>query len=192
MNRLLTIVLPISLLSACTTFGGRELVDLYDQAKPDGLIEIEADRNGMIREIEADIPVDDLPPAIRDAALERLPGATITGAERELNIAGSGWEVKLVHEGRAWELVMDDDANLLETEEELARDEAPAPILAAADAAITGGTFKSVERIERGAEVEYHVKKMRDGASYKIVLDDAGNLKRKVREAQAEIEIPLK
>ncbi|MCA8941849.1 MAG: hypothetical protein KDB80_04750 [Planctomycetes bacterium] len=192
MARILFVSLSLPLLTACTGLGGPGLVDLYDRAKPDGIIEIEADRNGTIHEMEADIPIADLPPAIRDAALAMKPGGTITGAERELKSAGPGWEVKLTHEGRAWEIVMDDAGNVLETEKELRRDEAPAAVLSAADAAIPGGTFKSIERIEHGTGVEYHVKKMRDGASYKIVLDEAGHVMRKAREARAEIEIPLR
>ena len=40
-------------------------------------------------------------------------------------------------------------------------------------------------------ERKAHVKKLKDGASYKIVLARDGTVIRKVREARAEIEIPL-
>ncbi|MHC4852444.1 MAG: PepSY-like domain-containing protein [Planctomycetota bacterium] len=188
-----SLTIPLTLaLSACTGLGTSSLVGLYDQGKPDGMIEVELDRNGAIREMEADIPTSDLPANIREAAMAKAPGGEIKGAEREITAAGTGWEVKMKHQGRMWEFVMDNDGKILETEKELTKDEAPAAVLQAADRAISGGTFVSVELIERGDESEYHVKKARDGASYKIVLTADGTVKRKVREAKAEIEIPLK
>jgi len=57
--------------------------------------------------------------------------------------------------------------------------------------AIPGGSVKSVERIEHGDAVEYHVKLGRGGASYKVVLGPKGTVRRKVREAKVELEIPL-
>lgn len=167
------------------------LVQLYDQASPNGVIELEIGRDGTIHEMEADIPVSDLPDAVRTAVQAKAPGARITGAERELTANAEAWEVKLNHQGRAWEYVLDASGTILESEKELRRHEAPAEVLKAADMAVQGGRFKSVELIMRGDEQEYHVKKIMNGASYKIVLAPDGTVIRKVREARAEIEIPL-
>lgn len=195
---LVALVFATSLWS-CTGLGQvpASLVDLYDRGVPNGLIELEVNRDGTIREMEADVPISELPAVVRDAALKRVPGGTITGAEREIKLAGSCWEVKLNSNNRGWEVVVDDNGKVLETEQELRRDEAPAAVLAAADKAIPGSTFVSVERIENTEspgkiETSYHVKRTRDGASYKITLAPDGKVLRKVREAKAEIEIPLK
>lgn len=169
----------------------RSVVLLYDQAAPDGIIEIEVDRDGSLREIEADIPVEDLPEHVRAVALERLPGATITGAEREIQPDGEGWEVKLLSDGVAWEVVVDEDGGIVETEQELDLEDAPPEVLETADLTI-GGTYKSVELITRGSAAEYHVKKAMDGASYKLIVAPDGTLIRAVREARAELEIPLR
>lgn len=199
-----TLVLAVSLFSlaglcSCTGLGSApaSLVDLYDMASPTGMIEIELERNGTIREMEAEISPDQLPAVVREAALQKAPGGTITGAEREVKQSGNCWEVKVSHQGRGWEFVVDDGGKVVEIEKELRRDEAPAAVLTAADQAIPGGMFVSVEVIQTmmsGDKTEtcYHVKKKRDGASYKIVLDPEGKVLRKVREARAEIEIPLK
>jgi hypothetical protein len=155
------------------------------------VIEIEVDRAGKIHAFEGDVPVEALPAKVREAALARAPGGRITGAEREFMCGANGWEVKVMHEGRQWEFVMDVEGNMLETEKELRRAEVPPSVLTAADQAMAG-TFKSVELITMASgESEYHVKKMRDGVSYKIVLTPEGAVKRKVREARAELEIPL-
>jgi hypothetical protein len=183
-------------LSSCGSTGlGRvpdALVGLYDQAKPDGVIEIEIDRDGVIREMEAEIAIDRLPDRVRKVALERRPGAQIVGAEREVQLGGTFWEVQMLHQGRRVEMVLDSDGAIHETERELRREEAPQPVFDAVERALPGGTFESVEVVERADATEYHVKKTRDGARYKLVIAPNGRLVRLVREARAEIEIPLR
>jgi hypothetical protein len=169
------------------------LIELYDMGSEDGMIELEIERNGVIREMEADVPISMLPSKVVAAARARAPGLEITGAEREMKAEGSTWEVKFRHEGRDWEYVIDDAGTIIETEKSLTPEEAPAVVLAAAEAAVTPSTFKSVEIINHvSGYQEYHVKRMRNGASYKIVLSPDGRVIRKVREHRAEIEIPLK
>ncbi len=186
-------LLAVTLTSCGTGLGcvSPSLVQLYDEAAPNGTIELEINRDGTIREMEADILVANLPEAIRKAVMAKAPGAQITGAEHELMANAEAWEVKLNHQGRAWEYVLDASGTILESEKELKRHEAPGEVLKAADQAVQGGRFKSVEIIMRGDEQEYHVKKIVNGASYKIVLTPDGTVIRKVREARAEIEIPL-
>jgi len=169
-----------------------DIVTLYDMARPDGVIELELERDGALREIEADIPVDAVPAHVLDAARKRAPGGVITGAEREFRGEGSGYEVKMTHDGRAWEFVFDDDGRLVETEKELFAREAPPEVLAAAETALPGSAFKSVELITHGASQEYHVKRTKDGVSHKMVIAPDGTLKRHVREARAELEIPIR
>ena len=182
--------------SACSSPAGlgsvpTALIGLCDRALPQGVLEVEVERDGTIREMEVEIPVSDLPTLIREAALAAERGATLTGAERELTANGPAWEVQLLQEGRRVELVLDEKGSILEIERELRRDEAPRSVLNAADRALPGGTFVSVEILHRGRRTEYHVKKERDGARYKVVLSSVGEVLRAVREVPAEIEIPL-
>ena len=188
-------LLPL-LAAACSTpapLGSvpTELIDLYDRGTPTGILEVEVNRDGTVREMEVEIAVADLPTPIREAALAAERGATVTGAERELTLDGPAWEVQLLQEGRKVELVLSEDGRILEIERELRRDEAPRSILAAADAAIPGGTFQSVEILHKGRSTEYHVKKERAGARFKVVVSTEGETLRVVREAKAEIEIPI-
>lgn len=188
-----SLLIPVA---ACASSGlgemPTELIDLYDQALPTGVIEIEVERDGTIREIEADVPGEAVPARALDAALAAVPGSEITGAERELHTEGYFWEVKLIADGRAWEVVTDEEGEVHEIEQEIDRSEAPAAVLVGADAAVPGGSFVSVELITHGSEREYHVKKDRDGARFKIVLAPDGAVLRAVREQRAEIEIPLR
>jgi hypothetical protein len=168
-----------------------EVVELYDLAATDGVIEIEVDRDGRVREMEADVPLVDVPAIVADAALRHLPAGRVTGAERELTESGAAWEVKLVIEGLAYEVVVDESGRILETERELDPRGVSPVVLATANAAVPGGVLRSVESIERGEALEYHVKKDLLGVTYKIVVGGDGGLLRTVREARAEIEIPV-
>lgn len=185
--------LSLALLAACTGLGRMPsvVVEMYDLAKPDGMIEIEAERNGAILEIEADIPVADLPEQVRNAAMNKLPGGQITGAEYEMIGKSRSYEVKMSKDGRDYEFVYDVAANLLESEKELKRHEAPKGVVEAALLSIPNSQFKSVELIHAGGKEVYHVKCVRAGASYKVVLTPDGTITRRVREQRAELEIPL-
>lgn len=194
-------VLPVLLLlplTACQTgLGGTpRIVELYDAADPAGVLEIEMHRSGAIREIEAEIPISDLPDAVIQAAQKAAPGGEITGGEREITETGSGWEVQVRNDGADWEFVIDDEGNVLETEEPIGPGDGPAALVDnAAREVPNGGSLKSIERITFHGEVdtlEYHVKFEHNGASYKVVLDEQANVKRAVREQRAEIEIPLR
>lgn len=174
-----------------------ELVELYDMAATDGVIEVELDRDGRIVEMEAEIPLLDVPKVAADAALAHLPAGRVTGAERELTRRGPGYEIKFDVGGLAWEVVVDEQGNILETEQELDALLAPRAVIDTAHATVPGGVLRSVELIVRdegrGDDVarEYHVKKDLLGVTYKVVTDGDGRLLRAVREARAEIEIPL-
>ncbi|QDU85109.1 hypothetical protein Pla163_22340 [Planctomycetes bacterium Pla163] len=169
-----------------------QIVELYDLAAPDGVMELEIDRDGNLREIEADVSVLELPAVVADAALRHLPAGRVVGAERELTSKGPAWEVKFDVEGRGWEVVVDEQGRIIETEQSLSLREAPAVVLASAERAIPDALLLSVELIRRGDESEYHVKRERLGVSYKIVVAPDGRVLRRVREARAEIEIPLR
>lgn len=169
-----------------------QVVELYDLAAPDGVMELEIDREGRLREIEVDVRVEELPAIVADAALRHLPAGRVVGAERELTSKGSAWEVKFDVGGRKWEVVVDEQGRIVETEQSLGLSEAPAVVLAAAERAIPNALLLSVELIRRGDESEYHVKRERLGVSYKVVVAPDGRVMRRVREARAEIEIPLR
>lgn len=168
-----------------------DLVELYDTGDPAGLIEIELDRDGTLREIEADVQLTSLPRPILEAAARAFPEARFTGAEREFQGDVRGWEVKFELDGLDGEVVLDEAGNVRETERELRVEDAPAVVLTASEAAIPDSELVSVEIITHGDESTYHVKRERDGARYKVVVAPSGAVLRKVREARAEIEIPL-
>ena len=69
--------------------------------------------------------------------------------------------------------------------------EAPPAVLSAAEGAIPASRHVSVEVIRSEDETVYHVKRMKDLAIYKVVLAPNGDVLRLVREARAEIEIPI-
>jgi uncharacterized membrane protein YkoI len=185
--------LPLLLLVACSGMGKLPgvVIEMYDRAKPDGMIEIEAERSGAIIEIEADILIADVPKSIRDAAMKELPGGQITGAEYEIVGKSRTYEVKMSKGGRDYEFVYDKDVNLLESEKELTVQEAPKGVVEAAIASIPESKFKSVEVITKDGKDVYHVKSTLKGGTYKVIVSPDAKVMRRVREQRAEIEIPL-
>lgn len=179
------------LIAGCESSLPKTVVELYDMGKADGWIEIEAERSGKIIEVEADIEVADVPAAVMDAARKALPGGQVTGAELEFVGKKRAYEVKMRKGGVGYEFVFTPGGALLESEKELQRAQAPKGVVEAGLAAVPGSSFKSVEVIEREGQKTYHVKATKGGASYKMVVSPEAKLLRAVREAKAEIEIPL-
>jgi hypothetical protein len=134
------LTLPLLLLVACAGMGKLPgvVIEMYDRAKPDGMIEIEAERSGAIIEIEADIASADVPKSIRDAAMKELPGGQITGAEYEVVGKSRTYEVKMRKGGVNYEYVYDKDANMLESEKEIRVQDTPKGVVEAAIASIPG------------------------------------------------------
>ena len=178
--------------AACASKLPKEAVELYDMGKPDGWMEIEANRDGTILEMEADIEISQVPAAVMEAAKKALPGGRVTGAELEIVGRTRAYEVKMSKGGIGYEFVFTPDGKLIESEKELRRSEAPKGVVEAGLAAVPGSRFKSVEVIEREGAKTYHVKSTLKGGSYKMVVAPDGKVIRAVREAKAEIELPLK
>ena len=189
MRRILAVTLL--LFAACQSGLPKEVIELYDMGKGDGWMEIEAERSGKIIEVETDIDVAQVPAAVMDAAKKALPGGQVTGAEYEIVGKKRAYEVKMSKGGIGYEFVFTPDGKLIESEKEIRRAEAPKGVVEAGLAAVPGSTFKSVEVIEREGRKTYHVKATKAGASYKMVVSPDAKLIRAVREAKAEIEIPL-
>ncbi|MEO0660519.1 MAG: PepSY-like domain-containing protein [Planctomycetota bacterium] len=189
------LALAASCASAPSAPAGRApaaLVQLYDQLAPDGMMEVEFDRDGNFLEMEADVPVESVPDVLIRSTRATYPDADITGAEREVQGDEWTWEIKFRSGGRSMEVVLDDAGNVLETERELTADEAPAAVISASEGAVPRSGFLSVERITGPNSEVFHVKRQRGTARYKVVLDADGRVLRKVREAVAEIEIPVR
>ncbi|MHC4957113.1 MAG: hypothetical protein ACYTGN_01975 [Planctomycetota bacterium] len=186
------LLLALGMFAACASKLPGELVELYDMGMPNGWMEIEAERDGTIIELEADIEIADVPAVVMDAAKKALPGGQVTGAEYEIVGTRRAYEVKMSKGGRGYEFVFTPAGELVESEMEITSGDAPKGLIEAGVAVVKGSAFKSVEVIEANGVKTYHVKTTRGGASYKIVLSAEGTVLRAVREAKAEIEIPLK
>ncbi|MEC8494169.1 MAG: hypothetical protein VXZ39_04560 [Planctomycetota bacterium] len=181
------------LLSACTSTDRvpDRLLALLDDARAGGAVEIELDRDGAFRDLEAEISIERVPVPIVSALVTAFPGAHITGAEREWQDGAWTFELGLLVDGRALQAVLDEDGRLLETEEPVPLVDAPASVVAASMVLLPASTLVSVDRVEGPEGVRYHVKRVREGARYKVVTRADGAVLRAVREIPAEIEIPL-
>lgn len=180
--------------AGCRSAGSfpNSVILLYEEGDPSGVLEIEADRQGRILGVEAEIPISAVPAELRERAEREVPGGRITGAEREFIGEVEAFEVQIERDGVAYEIVVDRDGRVVEKEVSLRTDEAPSAVVSAARKSTPDARLVSLERVERLGVEEYHAKLDQDGVSYKVVLRADGSVVRKVREARAEIEIPLR
>ncbi|MEM9379744.1 MAG: hypothetical protein AAGB93_07310 [Planctomycetota bacterium] len=168
-----------------------ELVLLFDQLAPDGALELEFDRHGRFGDMEAEVSVALVPEVVREAVARAHPGVELTSAEREFQSGAWTWEVGFEEEGRGVQVVVSDAGELLETERELEPWETLDEVLVAAEATLRYSTLVSVDHVTSASGEEYHVKRELQGARYKIVVTPKGEVLRTLREARAEIEIPV-
>jgi uncharacterized membrane protein YkoI len=165
------------------------VLEMLREGLPGGTLEMEVEDDGDIVGMEVDVPVESVPARVMNAAKSRLPNGLVTGAEHERIGRREAWEVKMWYQGTDYEFVITADGKLIESEETIDRYDCPEAVRAAADQAVPGGLTKSYEIVRRGGETLYHVKRLKDGASYKVSIAPDGRVLRTVREAKVEIEV---
>lgn len=168
------------------------IVEMSALAGPGEVVEIEAAADGTLLEVEAGIPVSQVPQHILDAAGRRLPGAAVIGAEVEWVGGRRAYEVKMASEGLDHEFVYLENGFLVETEEEIRVADAPAGLVDTALRMVPGSALKSVEKVTRDGVPAYHVKVTKGPDTFKTVLSPDGKVLRHVREVKAELEIPIR
>lgn len=67
---------------------------------------------------DVDVPIDEVPQAIKDAAVARLPGFVITEAEREVENGVTLYSLEGTVDGQSWEVEVGLDGTIIEVEQE--------------------------------------------------------------------------
>jgi hypothetical protein len=187
--------LPAIGTGGCRTGAGSldaRAVALAEETALDGAVGIALDRGGAVREVVAEVGPARLPEDVALAARVERPGAAIAGATRVLLADGSeAWDVRLVDGGARAAVRIGAAGAVLASEADIARDAAPIAVRRGADAALPGGAFRGVAEVRSAGVRSFQVRKDRDGASYVIELDEAGNLLRLTRRVRATVEVPV-
>jgi uncharacterized membrane protein YkoI len=98
----------------------------------------------------------ELPPAVEKTVVEQSKGATIQGFSTEVEDGKKLYEAALTVNGHARSIEMDEQGNLLETEDEVAIASLPPAVKAALTKAAGAGTIEKVETLtKKGKLVAY-------------------------------------
>lgn len=156
-------------------------------------LEVQVDGVGAIREIEYHIPPALVPPAVQ-AAMDALhPGGAYTDAEREYHGGQVYYELNRMVGGLEVEAMFLPDGTLHSEEVEIPASKVPEAVRLAITRRYPQSRVTKYEEIRDGkrALVEYHVKLVRDGMAYKVMLGRAGEHLGAFREIVSEIEVPV-
>lgn len=118
-----------------------------------------------------DLTLDQLPPAAKEALLKLANGATITEIESEKENGVVVYEAEWAVNGAEFEAEVTAEGLLVEFEEELTKDAAPAVVQAAI--AKHFGADKAVE-ISRNTIVVYEIEGKVNGKSIEIIVHPTG------------------
>jgi hypothetical protein len=116
---------------------------------------------------EVDLPLDQLPKAVADAAKAKFPGAKWSGAAKETEDGKTLYEVSMSHEGRKLDVTFKADGTLEVVEAEIAVGDLPKPVASAVKDKYPGAKINLIESVTKGPEVK------KDADSYEIHLTTA-------------------
>ena len=109
----------------------------------------------IAQEIEEEIPLDDLPPHVREVAEEHVGEGEIRGAVKEIERGEITYEIEIIENGREKDVVIDADGRLVEIEHELDVDSLPKLVFDGLMELAGGGRILEVESTSRADTVTY-------------------------------------
>lgn len=118
------------------------------------------------------------PRQVMDAVNARLPGAQVTGIEKETEGGNVVYDLELRHQGRKYEMDIKEDGTVMEVEKEVASADVPAAVARAVQVKYPGATVKEVMEVNKvsgNRETPDH---------YEVVVTDASG---KTREVEASL-----
>ncbi|MBX6314526.1 MAG: PepSY-like domain-containing protein [Isosphaeraceae bacterium] len=131
---------------------------------------------------ETEIPLDQLPKAVADAAKAKFPGAKWREAAKETEDGRVVYEVALTHEGRRMDVTFQADGTLVLVETEVPEAALPATVLRTAKEKYPGAKIDLAESVKKGPQVkkeadyyELHLTTA-DKRSVEIEVDGAGKI----------------
>jgi hypothetical protein len=106
---------------------------------------------------EAEIPLDQVPKAVKDAATAKFPGAEWRGAAKETKEGKTLYEMSITHKAHKMDVSFKPDGTLVVVETEVAEAELPANVLQAVKRKYPGAKINLVESVKKGPELKKEV-----------------------------------
>ena len=112
---------------------------------------------------EQRIRMKDLPPAIQKAVQEQRQGAKLRGLSKEVADGKTVYEVELLVNGHAKDVLLDAAGNVLEIEEQVERAALPEPVRAALNKAAGKSPVLMIESLTKGGQLTAYEARIRRG-----------------------------
>jgi uncharacterized membrane protein YkoI len=106
---------------------------------------------------ETEIPLDQVPGAVREAAKAKFPGAEWRGAAKEIEEGKTVYEMSITHKGHKMDVTFKPDGALVLVETELSEAELPEAVLQAVKGKYPDAKINMAESVKKGPEVKEEV-----------------------------------
>ena len=120
---------------------------------------------------EKKVQLKDVPAAVRSAIEVETKNATLKGVSKETEHGQTFYEAETMRDGRSRDLLFDERGTLVEVEEEVSLDSAPAAVKSALEGK---GRLVKLESVTKGTVVTYEAHVSRNGKTSEIALDENG------------------
>ena len=112
-----------------------------------------------------------LPPAVEKTVAKESKGATIKGFAKEIENGQTFYELELIVDGHAKDVLMDPQGNVVEVEEQVSMDSLPAAVQDALKKEAGSGTIGMIESLSKNGQLvsyEAHVKHGKKRSEIKV------------------------
>jgi uncharacterized membrane protein YkoI len=138
------------------------------------------------------IPLDKVPKPIVEAINGRFPGADVSSVEKETENGKVVFDVELKHQGRKYEMDIEEDGTIIEIEKEVAQADVPESVTKTIKARFPTATIKEVmevNKVKGKQETPDHYEvtiETPDKKTHEINLSLTGRLLKKEAEKKEE------
>ncbi len=108
----------------------------------------------QIRADEMDIPLDQVPKAVSDAAKAKFPGAIWRGAAKETEDGKTTYELMLTYQDHKMDVSFEANGTLVVVETELREADVPAVVAKAVKDKYPGAKVELIESVKKGPELK--------------------------------------
>ena len=123
-----------------------------------------------------EVKLEDVPSAAQAVIQSHTSGGTIEKITCEKEEGEHFYKVEYTKDGREYELQVDDDGKVLETEEILAMDALPPAVLETVKAESAGGEIKELALETEDGKTFYEVEFEKDGKEHEVKIAEDGTV----------------
>ncbi|MDH3256774.1 MAG: PepSY-like domain-containing protein [Nitrospinota bacterium] len=123
-----------------------------------------------------EVKLEDVPPAAQAVIQTHTSGGTIEKITCEKEEGKHFYKVEYKKDGREFELQVDDDGKVLETEEILAMEDLPPAVLETVKAESAGGEIKELALETENGNTFYEVEFEKDGKEHEVKIAEDGTV----------------